>query len=66
MSRLTNLRDGSFCMVEQLDKVRDYFINSLGGCMSVIYNEAKLKIKVLKNGMKIKKVFGMDKLYEVN
>jgi len=53
-------------MVEQLDKVRDYFINSLGGCMSVIYNEAKLKIKVLKNGMKIKKVFGMDKLYEVN
>jgi Mg-chelatase subunit ChlD len=64
MSRLANLRDGSFYMVDQLDRVQDYFVNSLGGCMSVIYNEAKLKIKVLKPGMKIKKVFGMDKLYE--
>ena len=55
MSRLTNLRDGSFYMIEQLDKVKDYFINALGGCMSVIYNEAKLKIKSLKNNVKIKK-----------
>ena len=63
MSRLANLRDGSFYMIEQLDKVQDYFINALGGCMSVIYNEAKLKIKSLKNSVKIKKIFGMDKLY---
>ena len=63
MSRLANLRDGSFYMIEQLDKVQDYFINALGGCMSVIFNELKLKIKTLKNNVKIKKVFGMDKLY---
>ena len=66
MSRLANLRDGSFYMIEQLDKVQDYFINALGGCMSVIYNEAKLKIKTLKNNVKIKKIFGMDKLYGYN
>ena len=66
MSRLANLRDGSFYMIEQLDKVQDYFINALGGCMSVIYNEAKLKIKTLNNNVKIKKIFGMDKLYSYN
>ena len=64
MSRLANLRDGSFYMIEQLDKVQDYFINALGGCMSVIFGEILLKVKPLKNGVKIKKIFGMDKLYE--
>ena len=34
--------------------------------MSVIYNEAKLKIKTLNNNVKIKKIFGMDKLYSYN
>ena len=63
MSRLANIRDGSFYMIEQLDKVQDYFINALGGCMSVIFNEVKLKIKTLKNNVKIKKIFGIDKLY---
>ena len=64
MSRLANLRDGSFYMIEQLDKVQDYFINALGGCMSVIFGEIKLKVKPLKDNIKIKKIFGMDKLYE--
>ena len=63
MSRLATLRDGSFYMIEQLDKVQDCFINALGGCMSVIYGELKLKVKTLKEGMKIKKIFGMEKLY---
>jgi Mg-chelatase subunit ChlD len=63
MSRLANLRDGSFFMVEQLDKVQDFFITALGGCMSVIFGELKLKIKTLKDDVKIKKIFGMDKLY---
>ena len=31
--------------------------------MSVLYNEAKLRIKTLKDNVKIKKIFGMDKLY---
>ena len=63
MSRLANLRDGSFFMVEQLDKVQDFFITALGGCMSVIFGELKLKVKTLKDNVKIKKIFGMDKLY---
>ena len=63
MSRLASLRDGSFYMIEQLDKVQECFVNSLGGCMSVLYNEAKLRIKTLKDNVKIKKVFGIDKLF---
>ena len=63
MSRLASLRDGSFYMIEQLDKVQDCFVNALGGCMSVMYSELKLKVKTLKEDMKIKKVFGMEKLY---
>ena len=63
MSRLANLRDGSFYMIEELDKVQEYFVNALGGCMSVIYNEVKLKINTMKNNIKIKKVYGMNKLY---
>ena len=63
MSRLANLRDGSFYMIEELDKVSDCFVNALGGFMSVMYNEACLNIKTLKDNVKIKKVYGMDKLY---
>ena len=63
MSRLANLRDGSFYMIEELDKVQEYFVNALGGCMSVIYNEVKLKINTMKNNIKIKKVYGINKLY---
>ena len=64
MSRLANLRDGSFYMIEELDKVQDCFVNILGGCMSVMYNEATLKVKALKDNIKIKKVYGMNKLYK--
>ena len=44
MSKLANLRDGSFFAVENINKVQNYFVNALGGCMSTIYNEVKLKI----------------------
>ena len=64
MSRLANLRDGSFYMIEELDKVRDCFVSVLGGCMSVMYNEAILKVKSLNNNVKIKKIYGMNKLYK--
>jgi Mg-chelatase subunit ChlD len=64
MSRLANLRDGSFYMIEELDKVQEYFVNALGGCMSVMYNEAILKVNSMKNNIKIKKIFGMNKLYK--
>jgi hypothetical protein len=32
--------------------------------MSIIYSEVKIKVKMLKNDIKIQKVFGQDKLYE--
>ena len=64
MSKLAIIRDGSFFAVENIDKVQDYFVNALGGCMSIIYNEVKIKIKMLKNNLKIQKIFGKDKLYE--
>ena len=66
MSKLANLRDGSFFAVENIDKVQDYFVNALGGCMSTIYNEVKIKIKILKKDCKIQKIFGQDKLYNFN
>ena len=64
MTKLANLRDGSFYTIEELDKVKDYFINALGGCMTVLFNEIELKIKVLNEKCKIKKIFGKDKLYK--
>ena len=48
MSRLASLRDGSFYNIEQLDKVQDFFITALGGCMSVIFGGIKIKNKNIK------------------
>ena len=63
MSKLALIRDGSFFSVEDINKIQDYFVNALGGCMSTIYNEVKINIKMLKDTFKLKKVFGQDKLY---
>ena len=64
MSKLAIIRDGSFFAVENIDKIQEYFVNALGGCMSIIYNQIKLKIKMLKKDYKIKKIFGQDKLFQ--
>ena len=64
MSKLAIIRDGSFFAVENIDKVQDYFVNALGGCMSIIYSEVKIRIRMLKENLKIKQVFGQDKLFE--
>ena len=64
MSKLAIIRDGSFFAIENIDKIQDYFVNALGGCMSIIYSEVKIKVKMLKNDIKIQKVFGQDKLFE--
>ena len=64
MSKLAIIRDGSFFAVEDVDKIQDYFVNALGGCMSIIYSEVKIKVKMLKPDIKIQKVFGQDKLFE--
>ena len=64
MSKLAIVRDGSFFAVENIDKIQDYFVNALGGCMSIIYSEVKIKVKLLKENVKIQKIFGQDKLFE--
>ena len=64
MSKLAIVRDGSFFAVENIDKIQDYFVNALGGCMSIIYSEVKIKVKLLKENIKIQKIFGQDKLFE--
>ena len=64
MSKLAIVRDGSFFAVENIDKIQDYFVNALGGCMSIIYSEVKIKVKLLKENVKIQKIFGKDKLFE--
>ena len=63
MSKLALIRDGSFFSVEDINKIQDYFVNALGGCMSTIYNEVKINIKMLKNTYKFIKIYGQDKLY---
>jgi uncharacterized protein YegL len=64
MSKLALIRDGSFFTIEDINKIQEYFVNALGGCMSTIYNEVKINIKMLKDTFKLKKVFGQDKLYQ--
>lgn len=63
MSKLALIRDGSFFSVEDINKIQDYFVNALGGCMSTIYNEVKINIKMLKDTYKFMKIYGQDKLY---
>ena len=41
MSKLALIRDGTFNAVEDVDKIQEYFVNALGGCMSTIYQELK-------------------------
>ena len=64
MSKLALIRDGTFNAVEDVDKIQEYFVNALGGCMSTIYQELKIKINMLKESYKIKNVFGKDKLFQ--
>jgi len=63
MNRLANLRDGSFFLVEDYNKVGEYFVAVLGGCISIISKNAELNIKLLNNDCKIVKVFGEKSLY---
>ena len=63
MSKLALIRDGSFFSVEDINKIQDYFVNALGGCMSTIYNEVKINIKMFKDTYKFIKIYGQDKLY---
>jgi hypothetical protein len=64
LNKLANLRDGSFYYVQEYNKISQYFVCVLGGCISVISKKAELNVKLLNNNCKIVKVFGKDNLYE--
>ena len=63
MSKLASIRDGSFFLVEDYNKVAEYFVSVLGGCISVISNKADLNVKLLNDKCTIVKTFGEDNLY---
>jgi hypothetical protein len=63
MTKLANIRDGSFYYVSEFNKVQSYFINVLGGCMSVISNYVKVNVNSF---FPLKKVFGEEELYSYN
>jgi len=63
MNKLASIRDGSFFLVEDYNKVAEYFVSVLGGCISVISNKADLNVKLLNDKCKIVKTFGEDNLY---
>ena len=63
MNRLANLRDGSFFLVEDYQKVGEYFVSVLGGCISMVSKNAELEVKLLNNKCKMVKIFGENNLY---
>ena len=63
MNKLANLRDGNFFLVEDYNKVGEYFVAVLGGCISAISKNSELNIKLLNNDCKIVKFFGKNNLY---
>ena len=63
MTKLASLRDGSFFLVEDYNKVGEYFVAVLGGCISAISKNCELNVKLLNNYCKIVKIFGKNNLY---
>ena len=63
MNKLANLRDGSFFVVEDYNKVGEYFVTVLGGCISMISKNAELNVKLMNDKCKIIKIFGGSNLY---
>ena len=63
MNRLANLRDGTFFLVEDYNKVGEYFVSVLGGCISMISKNAQLDVKLVNEKCKIEKIFGGSNLY---
>ena len=63
MNKLANLRDGSFFLVEDYNKVGEYFVSVLGGCISMISKNAQLDVKLINEKCKIVKIFGANNLY---
>ena len=63
MNKLANLRDGDFYLVEDYNKVGEFFVSVLGGCISMISKNAELQVKLTDPKSKIVKIFGSNNLY---
>ena len=63
MNKLASLRDGSFFLVEDYNKVGEYFVAVLGGCISAVSKNCELNVNLLNNNCKIVKIFGKNNLY---
>ena len=63
MNKLANLRDGSFFYVDNYSKITEYFVSILGACVSAISKKVDLKLNLLNQNCKIKKVYGEKNLY---
>ena len=63
MNKLANLRDGSFFLVEDYNKVGEYFVSVLGGVISMISKNSELNLKLMDQNCKIIKIFGENNLY---
>ena len=63
MNKLANIRDGSFFLVEEYNKVSEYFVSVLGGCVSVVSKKSDLDVHLLNKKCKIVKIFGEKNLF---
>ena len=63
MQKLACLRDGSYFYVDNYNKISEYFVSILGGCISVISKKVDLNLQILNYNCKIMKVFGKDNLF---
>ena len=63
MKRLADLRDGSFFLIEDFNKVGESFVSVLGGCISMISKNAELQVKLLNQNCKFIKIFGENNFY---
>ena len=63
MNKLANVRDGSFFLVEEYNKVSEYFVSVLGGCVSVVSKKSDLNVQLLNKKCKIVKIFGEKNLF---
>ena len=63
MNKLANIRDGSFFLVEEYNKISEYFVSVLGGCVSVVSKKCDLNVHLLNTKCKIVKIFGEKNLF---
>ena len=76
MTKICELRDGTFYFIKELATLDEAFCNALGGIISLVANEITIKIsniaKNLMEGVRILKVYGdswqklNDKEYKIN